>query len=48
MTALDSFTNELAELVDSYNGLLAYTDILGSLEMVKFELFNELREGVDE
>ena len=45
MTAQDSFTNELASLIDSYNGLMSYSEIIGILEVIKFDLYSELVEA---
>ena len=48
MTAQDSFTNELANLIDSYNGLMSYEELIGILEIVKFDLYSELVEAENE
>ena len=45
MTAQDSFTNELGNLIESYNGLMSYSEIIGILEVIKFDLYTELVEA---
>lgn len=44
MNAQTSLVNELDDLLESYNGLVSYTEVLGILEVIKFDLMNEIIE----
>ena len=43
-----SFTNEITNLVDSYSGLMSYHELIGLLEILKQDLYYELREVANE
>tara|TARA_R110001599_G_scaffold20592_3_gene77825 strand:+ start:2204 stop:2359 length:156 start_codon:yes stop_codon:yes gene_type:complete len=44
MNAQTSLVNELEDLLESYNGLISYTELIGVLEVLKFDLMNEMLE----
>ena len=44
MNAQTSLVNELEDLLESYNGLISYTELIGVLEVLKFDLMNEILE----
>ena len=44
MNAQTSLVNELEDLLESYNGLISYTELIGVLEVLKFDLMSEMLE----